>query len=147
MSYLTNRKNHGTFRIEQGREMTCETCGTRFTPPYDATTDQMTMCGECRRIDEAPQELVELLQRHIYSYRDYNVGEFADAYRKFPEFQVAIRTKYRSLESGRIDKILDATHKLVASLDPDERMLFKERNPALWEMMNEWAVTEDLGEF
>jgi hypothetical protein len=93
------------------------------------------------------QKLADLLTRHIYSYRDYRVGEFATAYKEFPEYQTAIRTKYRSMESGRIAQIMDATHKLVASLDTDERVLFKKRNPDLWVMMNEWAVVEDLAEF
>ncbi len=96
---------------------------------------------------EVEKKLADFLNRHIYSYRDYKVGEFANLYREFPEHGSLVRMKYREMESGRISKIMDATHVLVASLDSDERALFKSRNPALWEMMNEWAVVEDLGEF
>lgn len=120
MSYKTNRRTGGVFLTDdRGPHLTNE-----------------------RNI-----KLADLLTRHIYSYRDYRVGEFASAYREFPEYEVAIREKYKQMESGRIHFIMEATHVLVASLDPDERVLFKSRNPALWEMMNEYAVIEDLAEY
>jgi hypothetical protein len=93
-----------------------------------------------------------LLARHIYSYREVQVGEFAAAYReaganKDYERQTRIREKYRSLESGRLAEAMDALNRLVAHLDPDEVELFKARNPEIVKMMNEWAVIEDVKEF
>ncbi len=121
MSYRTNRKTGGIFKA--------------------------TNTGKIENVNIEDEDVSELLARHIYSYRDYRVGEFARAYKRLPGLQIDIRMKYRQMESGRIAQIMDATHKLVASLDSDERVLFKSRNPALWVMMNEWAVVEDLAEF
>ncbi len=92
--------------------------------------------------------LMEFLQRHIYSYRDVPIGEFARLYKQSDSLnQERIREKYRSLESGRLARAMDDLHKFVAALDADERELFRSRNPEIMRMVNEFAVVEDLGEF
>src|SRR2546427_10092762 len=88
MSMRTNRKTGGIFRIN-------------------------TM-GERHELES--NELNEFLGRHIYSYRDVPIGEFARLYKKYPEFGDEIRMKYRSLESNRLARSMDAFHSFYASL-------------------------------
>lgn len=96
------------------------------------------------------RSLEPLMARHIYSYRDYPVGEFAAAYRAAENDgleQSRIRAKYRSIEGGRLLTVMEDIHKMLATFDPDEIELFKSRVPELMKMLNEYAVVEDLREF
>lgn len=91
-----------------------------------------------------------LMKRHMYSYRDYPVGEFAVAYRNAEHDaleQSRIRVQYRSMESGRLATAMEDLHKMIAAFDLDEVELFKSRFPDLMKMINEYAVVEDLREF
>lgn len=60
--------------------------------------------------------------------------------------QSQVRRDYRTWESGRMQETLDRLHNSLIRFDGDELKDFKERYPNIIQLVNEFAVIEELRE-
>jgi hypothetical protein len=98
-------------------------------------------------IKQATQKADMQKFRSLWSYRDWQPGEFERAYLSCGddwECQAYIRSSFKRVESGRYWKAMDKLHSFLYHLDEDERELFLKRNPHMKVLLHEFAVIEEL---
>lgn len=83
-----------------------------------------------------------------YSFRDYEIGSYSEAFKKYDEDgKRLVRQAFMHLESGRVWTFLESIHRFLSALDPDEIVLFKQNNPVIFDMVNEYAVVDEVRQF
>lgn len=90
-----------------------------------------------------------------YSYRDLEFGQFARMFKEcvdnedVPEHRCRgkVMDRMQHAEDGRFEKMVDAVHRQVSALDPDERRLFADRNPGLMARVKEWGAIQEAAAF
>jgi hypothetical protein len=91
-----------------------------------------------------------------HSFRNFDIEkQFSEEFKKcskgpLPEkhkCEVAVRIKYREIESGRLNQMADKIHNFISHLDEDEVQEFKKKFPGMVNIANDFAVVEELREF
>ena len=81
------------------------------------------------------------------SFRDYKHGMFEDMYKGCKgdrNCEHSVRGGYRGFERGRWVDAMDKLHRFIVNLDSDELEEFMRRYPKIIEIINEFAVIENL---
>ena len=86
---------------------------------------------------------------YSHSYRHYSPDYFQKLIDEAEthEEKVDVRVTFRHMEDGRFADMLEATHRMVVALDPDEREEFFESNPRMKTWINIYAQIEEQVQF
>lgn len=85
-----------------------------------------------------------------HSLRNYSPEEFRDEWHAAEpgsDRRTDIRLTLQRVEGGRFHAMLKAAHKMFATLDPDEKTAFANRNPRLVVWINTYGLVEHLSTF
>lgn len=82
------------------------------------------------------------LQLRSHSWRGYEPQEFIDV--AINDGKVNARKELGTLEGGRFEPLLEAGHKFIVRLDPDEIEEFASRNQDFTNWISVWGFLQDL---
>lgn len=91
------------------------------------------------------------LTDRTHSYRNYRPQDFVEYPIEDGKFiadkYIDARKVFRRMESGRFHDMMDKTSRFFASLDPDEKRMWANRNPDMMEWIGTFGYIEELNTF